>query len=300
MKYLAGAYRAAGCDADRAVSYYQRGYYGARRSKCSTAPLSATPIAERPEKQKSRGEAGRFDRADQVAAGTGSEPPPTGDVLRPRVVQTQTIWRPKPEPRPEPAVKLAAAKAEPAPVAGCTDHRRGAGRPRTADGRGATEFPNGGEARLRRQRRRSPRRRRQPRLCPNRFRVASSRTHAERRPHTADCTPADRARPQTGGGQAEPAAMASRDRNVCLDASESEACVRASAQGDGRKASDRADPKADCRQQGQCAECRQGEFVRGPGALERRSSQVPPSRHDRQALNPTRCRSHLRGRVIVP
>ena len=29
VKYLAGAYRAAGCDADRAVSYYQRGYYGA-------------------------------------------------------------------------------------------------------------------------------------------------------------------------------------------------------------------------------------------------------------------------------
>ena len=29
VRYLAGAYRAAGCDADRAVKYYQRGYYGA-------------------------------------------------------------------------------------------------------------------------------------------------------------------------------------------------------------------------------------------------------------------------------
>ncbi len=34
VKYLAGAYRAAGCDADRAVSYYQRGYYGAAKREC--------------------------------------------------------------------------------------------------------------------------------------------------------------------------------------------------------------------------------------------------------------------------
>ena len=35
VKYLAGAYRAAGCDADRAVSYYQRGYYGAALRECA-------------------------------------------------------------------------------------------------------------------------------------------------------------------------------------------------------------------------------------------------------------------------
>ena len=35
VKYLAGAYRAAGCDADRTVRYYQRGYHGAARSECS-------------------------------------------------------------------------------------------------------------------------------------------------------------------------------------------------------------------------------------------------------------------------
>ena len=39
VKYLAGAYRAAGCDADRAVQYYQRGYYGAARRECG-APVA--------------------------------------------------------------------------------------------------------------------------------------------------------------------------------------------------------------------------------------------------------------------
>ena len=35
VKYLAGAYRAAGCNENRAVSYYQRGYYGASRRECA-------------------------------------------------------------------------------------------------------------------------------------------------------------------------------------------------------------------------------------------------------------------------
>ena len=35
VKYLAGAYRAAGCNDDRAVSYYLRGYYGAAQRECS-------------------------------------------------------------------------------------------------------------------------------------------------------------------------------------------------------------------------------------------------------------------------
>ena len=47
VKYLAGAYRAAGCNEGRAISYYQRGYYGARASKCADAP-AATQIAARP------------------------------------------------------------------------------------------------------------------------------------------------------------------------------------------------------------------------------------------------------------
>ena len=45
VKYLAGAYRAAGCDADRAVSYYQRGYYGAALRECAESPR-AFPLTQ--------------------------------------------------------------------------------------------------------------------------------------------------------------------------------------------------------------------------------------------------------------
>jgi hypothetical protein len=47
VKYLAGAYRTAGCNESRAISYYQRGYYGAPRAKCPGPPQSAIQIAER-------------------------------------------------------------------------------------------------------------------------------------------------------------------------------------------------------------------------------------------------------------
>jgi hypothetical protein len=64
VKYLAGAYRAAGCDADRAVWYYQRGYYGTTKRKC--AEFSAE------------------------AALAQAEPKPA-DVLKPKAVRTETI-----------------------------------------------------------------------------------------------------------------------------------------------------------------------------------------------------------------
>src|SRR5262245_29681877 len=35
VKYLAGAYRAAGCDPQLAISYYQHGYAGAAKGKCT-------------------------------------------------------------------------------------------------------------------------------------------------------------------------------------------------------------------------------------------------------------------------
>jgi hypothetical protein len=64
VKYLAGAYRAAGCDANRAVWYYQRGYYGTTKHKC--AEFSAE------------------------AALAQAEPKPA-DVLKPKAVRTETI-----------------------------------------------------------------------------------------------------------------------------------------------------------------------------------------------------------------
>jgi Transglycosylase SLT domain len=57
VKYLAGAYRMAGCNADRAIHYYQHGYYGVRRVKCEVVMVPAQPA----------------------------------DVLKPRVVRTETI-----------------------------------------------------------------------------------------------------------------------------------------------------------------------------------------------------------------
>src|SRR4051794_24452507 len=78
VKYLAGAYRAAGCDADRTVSYYQRGYYGAALRECGGGPaaLPSTQIAQ----------------ADAKAA---TKVKPT-DVIKPKVVRTETIAPPQP------------------------------------------------------------------------------------------------------------------------------------------------------------------------------------------------------------
>ncbi len=68
VKYLAGAYRAAGCDANRAVHYYQRGYYGAAVRECGESPQA--PLT-------------------QMAQNT-AKPKPT-DVIKPKVVRTETI-----------------------------------------------------------------------------------------------------------------------------------------------------------------------------------------------------------------
>ena len=114
VKYLAGAYRAAGCNEGRAISYYQRGYHGAGQSKCAAPPAPATQIAERPEEKiLAERRSVRAERAT-VAARPPSDraAPQSGDVLRPRLVQTQTISKPKQEPIPQ----LAAAKSQPAPV----------------------------------------------------------------------------------------------------------------------------------------------------------------------------------------
>ena len=82
VKYLASAYRAAGCNEQRAINYYQRGFYKRPTSKCAL-PRSTTQIAsvERPAAKRS-----------MTDRDTG---PASADVLQPRVVQVQTIVRPK-------------------------------------------------------------------------------------------------------------------------------------------------------------------------------------------------------------
>lgn len=70
VKYLAGAYRAAKCNAERAIAFYQRGYYGAAQIKCGVSQ----------------------------AVSAQTEPPKaveavqrSPDVVRPRIVRVQTI-----------------------------------------------------------------------------------------------------------------------------------------------------------------------------------------------------------------
>jgi hypothetical protein len=85
VRYLAGAYRAAGCDADRTVKYYQRGYYGAARRECG-APLPATAA---------------------VAV----------DVIKPKVVRTEVIAAPKSGlPPARPVGNFEPARVAPPPV----------------------------------------------------------------------------------------------------------------------------------------------------------------------------------------
>ena len=85
VRYLAGAYRAAGCDADRTVKYYQRGYYGAARRECG-APLPAKAA---------------------VAV----------DVIKPKVVRTEVIAAPKSGlPLARPVGNFEPARVAPLPV----------------------------------------------------------------------------------------------------------------------------------------------------------------------------------------
>ena len=87
VKYLAGAYRAAGCDADRAVRYYQRGYYGTAQRSCGVA-LSTTVVAANP-----------------------------ADVIKPKVVRTETIATPKSGQAPaRPIGKFEPARVAPPPA----------------------------------------------------------------------------------------------------------------------------------------------------------------------------------------
>jgi hypothetical protein len=87
VKYLAGAYRAAGCDADRAVRYYQRGYYGTAQRSCGVV-LPTTVVAANP-----------------------------ADVIKPKVVRTEIIATPKSGQAPaRPVGKFEPARVAPPPA----------------------------------------------------------------------------------------------------------------------------------------------------------------------------------------
>jgi hypothetical protein len=108
VKYLAGAYRAAGCSEDRAISYYQRGFYKQAQSKCKVPRSANVQVAS-----KDSAPAREFAAGRSVAAERDAAPPP--DVLRPKVVRVETFSRPITQSAPP--MQLASAAAAPAPVA---------------------------------------------------------------------------------------------------------------------------------------------------------------------------------------
>jgi hypothetical protein len=88
VRYLAGAYRAAECDADRAVRYYQRGYYGAAQRECGGSSPEVVQIAKAKREMDSL-----KTKLDAVA----TKP---ADVIKPKLVRTETIATPKSGPAP--------------------------------------------------------------------------------------------------------------------------------------------------------------------------------------------------------
>ena len=115
VNYLAGAYRAAGCDADRAVSYYQRGYYGAPRRECgAAAPRLQVAQAER---TPSGSRSARKREEARRSASRMTEPAASADVIKPKVVRTETIATSKSDPAPaRPVGKFEPARVAPPPA----------------------------------------------------------------------------------------------------------------------------------------------------------------------------------------
>ena len=112
VKYLAGAYRAAGCDPELAISYYQHGYAGAAKAKCAATMQLAGARSEvrtetKPEtkseiKSETKSEAKSADRlatkaerevrfAPSVANPQAEQPSAPTDTLKAKVVQTLSI-----------------------------------------------------------------------------------------------------------------------------------------------------------------------------------------------------------------
>jgi hypothetical protein len=109
VKYLAGAYRAAGCDPDLAVSYYQHGYAGAAKTKClaimqlAGARSEVKPETKTEAKAATKREAMPSDRTatrverevllvPSIAEPKAGRPPAApSDVLKAKVVQTLSI-----------------------------------------------------------------------------------------------------------------------------------------------------------------------------------------------------------------
>jgi hypothetical protein len=97
VKYLAGAYRAAGCQEDRAISYYQRGYYGRSRTACRSRPSALSLWTGSTDAERTQAVSDQSDAARD-------------ETLKPRVVRVETIVR-----QPKETTRAVVAFAVPVP-----------------------------------------------------------------------------------------------------------------------------------------------------------------------------------------
>ena len=95
VRYLAGAYRAAGCNTNRAIAYYQRGYHRVPKRRCGPEQPSRVEVVG----LRSR-EAMPSQSTEAPNVASRANPAPSGDVLRPRMVRTVAITRSRSETRP--------------------------------------------------------------------------------------------------------------------------------------------------------------------------------------------------------
>jgi transglycosylase-like protein with SLT domain len=109
VKYLAGAYRAAGCDEDRAVAYYQRGYYGAALRECAES-FGAVRVAQADAKTDGRG------KREKAPAKPDTSVAKPADVIKPKVVHTETIVSKSATPLVRPVGKFEPTRVAPPPV----------------------------------------------------------------------------------------------------------------------------------------------------------------------------------------
>jgi len=86
VRYLANAYRAAGCNIGRAIAYYQRGFYKKPQMRCG-ASVSDNPAIETRTIAFEENARGRASADARLTAATMRP----GDVLKPRVVPTEKI-----------------------------------------------------------------------------------------------------------------------------------------------------------------------------------------------------------------
>jgi hypothetical protein len=122
VKHLAGAYRTAGCNSDRAVANYRHGYRRAARSKCRMPEPEQTQLAGVHNESKAAGEPQAKASREMVLAQSQTRPAPepvpaqSTDVLKPKVVHTLSIPKLGSAPAPKRAAPILMAPTQVTPT----------------------------------------------------------------------------------------------------------------------------------------------------------------------------------------